>query len=399
MKRILFVDDEQHILDGLQNLLRRQRAEMDMVFALGGEAALAEMQKAPADVIVSDMRMPGMDGAALLRRVKEEHPGTVRIILSGHSEREAVFSSLHVAHQILSKPCSADKLLNVLTRACQLRALLDDDSMGTALGGLADIPSLPAAYWDLMKAVSDPNSTIHAIAGIVETDSAMCTKILQIVNSACFGTVEEITSIDRAVSYLGLDLIKSLTLSVNVFRAIEDTPTFPGFSIEIVQSHALLTARVIRTLFPQQSATAFTAALLHDVGCGVLACCDAEKFREALETQGRTHRSVCEIETSILGLTHAAAGAYLLGLWGLPLSLVEAVAYHHDPRGANEMTFDLPSALAVADTLVSQAIDGESTAPFTVELEEHLRNLGVLSQFPQWRDVAMREIDTWSGRN
>jgi DNA-binding NtrC family response regulator len=109
-KRILFVDDEEHVLEGLRNLFRRQRHVWDMVFVTSGEAALVELEKAPFDVIVSDMRMPGMDGATLLLHVKSRYPSVVRIVLSGHAERAAMVRALSVAHQFLSKPCEADTL-------------------------------------------------------------------------------------------------------------------------------------------------------------------------------------------------------------------------------------------------------------------------------------------------
>src|SRR5208337_5359055 len=82
-KRILFVDDEQSVLDGLEDLLVRYRHRWEMVFVTGAAAALDQMRKKPFDVIVTDIRMPGMDGAALLRLVSEKYPGTVRIVLSG----------------------------------------------------------------------------------------------------------------------------------------------------------------------------------------------------------------------------------------------------------------------------------------------------------------------------
>ena len=127
MKRILFVDDEPQILEGLQNLLHRHRRVWDMVFALGGEAALEELGCRPFDVIVSDMRMPLMDGATLLRRVQEQHSETVRIVLSGHVELTTALRAVSVAHQFLTKPCKPHELENVIQRACNLRALINDE--------------------------------------------------------------------------------------------------------------------------------------------------------------------------------------------------------------------------------------------------------------------------------
>src|ERR1041384_141580 len=102
-KRILFVDDESAILAGLQNLLYKDRKRWDLVFALGGDAALREIRAASFDVVISDMRMPGLDGAALLQVVKNECPATVRIIVSGHPDSDAVKRALPVVHQFLTK--------------------------------------------------------------------------------------------------------------------------------------------------------------------------------------------------------------------------------------------------------------------------------------------------------
>ncbi|HMG23584.1 MAG TPA: response regulator, partial [Kofleriaceae bacterium] len=116
-KRILFVDDEPAILAGLQNLLYKDRKRWDMVFALGGQLALDEIRKESFDIVVSDMRMPGVDGATLLNTVKDECPATVRIMLSGHADREAIVRALPALHQLLSKPCDAATLRGAIERS------------------------------------------------------------------------------------------------------------------------------------------------------------------------------------------------------------------------------------------------------------------------------------------
>jgi len=98
MRRVLFVDDEPRILEGLRRMLRSQRNEWEMAFAPGGGAALAIMEAAPFDVVVSDMRMPEMDGATLLTQVRNLYPQVVRIVLSGHAELSAALRVVPVAH-------------------------------------------------------------------------------------------------------------------------------------------------------------------------------------------------------------------------------------------------------------------------------------------------------------
>src|ERR1017187_6368046 len=114
MKNLLFVDDEVRVLQGLQRQLYGMRNEWNMNFKEGGAKALDFMASAPVDVIVTDMMMPGMDGAQLLTEVMKRHPDTIRIVLSGHADREAILRLVGPAHQYLSKPCDAEELRNAI---------------------------------------------------------------------------------------------------------------------------------------------------------------------------------------------------------------------------------------------------------------------------------------------
>lgn len=146
MKRVLFVDDEPNILEGLRTLLRRHRRQWEMTFAVGGPAALELLKTENFDVVVSDMRMPEVDGAALLAHVQRQQPRTVRIVLSGHTELEAALRAIPVAHQFLSKPCDAAELENVVERACALQSLVEDPKIRQAVGGIQQLPALPRVY-------------------------------------------------------------------------------------------------------------------------------------------------------------------------------------------------------------------------------------------------------------
>lgn len=350
MKRILFVDDEPKILDGLRDLLRKERKQWDMVFALGGQEALDELARGRFDVVVSDMRMPGIDGVMLLKMVKEKYPATARIILSGHAEREAVVNALPVAHQFLSKPCDADVLRTVVDRACGLQALLQDDNVRTVIGRVDRLPSVPRTYWELTEAAAQPDVGLADLAKLVEKDAAMTAKVLQLVNSSYFGLGQRQTSVQKAVAYLGIDLLKALALTAHVFSSATG-PAVKGFSLEGLQDHSMLTARLAKSFIadPKRAAEAFTAAVVHDVGKIVLALCVPGRFEEVIRTTIETGRMPHDVEKELLGVTHAEVGAYLLGLWGLPLTIVEAVAYHHHPELAHPT--DILVAVHVANAL------------------------------------------------
>jgi CheY-like chemotaxis protein len=206
------------------------------------------MEASPFDVIVSDMRMPGMDGARLLARVREQYPQVVRIVLSAHRELSTALRAVPVAHQFLAKPCDAATLRVAVERACHLKGLLNDDSIRRTVGALRDLPSLPRTYDALTQALTDPDTCLQKIARIVEQDVGISAKILQLVNSAFFGLAHSITNIEHAVIYLGINTLRSLVLSLEIFRVFKPKTPLPGFSLERLQHHARLACRFPRTL-------------------------------------------------------------------------------------------------------------------------------------------------------
>jgi HD-like signal output (HDOD) protein len=387
VRKILFVDDEQAVLDGLRDMLRKQRKEWHMVFASGGEAALRELEKTQFDVVVSDMRMPGLDGAALLQRVKERYPATARIILSGQADRASVVRALPVAHQFLSKPCDAETLRVVVERACTLQRTLCDEGVRAIIGKLDKLPSAPQTYWDLTSAAAKPECGIADFAAIVEQDPAMSVKVLQLVNSAYFGLPQRITSVQQAVSRLGGELLKALALSVHAFGLMAEAPV-KGFSLEHLQQHSLLTARFAKTLVqpdPQRSSELFTAAVVHDIGKLILAMGMPEGFAEVLRVSATSSRPLHAIESELLHVTHAEVGGYLLGFWGLPLSIVEAVAFHHAPNLLVDGDLTTLGAIHVADALIPAPLNRKRESKLDLAFVERL---GWSDKLDGWRVLA-----------
>lgn len=394
VKYILFVDDEQQILDGLRDLLRKERRQWEMVFALGGVAALEELEKRPFDVVVSDMRMPGMDGVAFLQTVKERHPAVARIVLSGHAEQDMVLRALPVAHQYLAKPAQADSLRAVIQRACELRDVLVDPKIRELVGKLDSLPSLPASYWELTRALANPDVSLAEVTKIVEKDPGLSAKVLQIVNSAFFGLPQKTASIGRAVSYLGLQTIKAIAVSVQVFAAAGQSTEVQGFSIEAFQDNALLVAEVSKQIVRDgtRSEDAFTAGLLRDTGKLILAFSSPQKFSEAIAEAAAKERALWVVEKEIFGVSHADVGAFLLGTWGLPLPMVTAVAFHHAPEAALSGDGDLIIAVHVADALVESVLSPHRSVATSALDVSTLEKLGVGAELQAWQEKATKII-------
>jgi HD-like signal output (HDOD) protein len=390
MRRIVFVDDEQGVLDGLQNLLRKQRKEWEMVFALGGTAALAELAQKPADVVVTDMRMPGMDGAALLEKIRDLYPATTRIVLSGHAEREAVVRAVPVTHQFLSKPCEGETLRAVIERACGLQNLLTDPNIRALVSGVDHLPSAPDVYFKLTQALAKADTSIGEVAEIVQEDPAISAKILQLVNSAYFGLPQRVATLQHAVSYLGVDPIKALSLSAHVFGTFEGAKA-GGLSVERLQKFSLLTATLAKRFASDKKLgdEAFTSGLVHDVGKLPLAMRMPHRFLEIQCTATASGRPTHVVEREQLGASHAEVGAYLLGAWGLPLSVVEAVGFHHNPSAVRDGAREILAVVHAADAFVDHPPASPSTPLEDLGLDlAFLEEAGMLDRIPDWRSMA-----------
>jgi len=397
-KRILFVDDEPNVLSGLRNLLRKQRHQWDMFFATSGAAALEELAKAPMDVIVSDMRMPGMDGAALLTKVRDLYPQTARIVLSGHAEREAIARVVSVAHQFLSKPADAGAVQVVIERTCQFQALMHDEGIRRVVGGLDRLPSLPDVYWQLVRATENPDTGLSDIARIVERDPAMSVKVLQLVNSAYFGLPQKTDSISRAVNYLGIENLKGLLVAVSVFGA-DDFPNVEGLSAAALRDESVMTANLARQIVkdPTLADAAFTAGVVHDVGQLLLGRDKSKHYGDVLRRARESGQPLAMVEKEAIGVTHGIVGAYLLGVWGLPFLLAETVALHDCPSAVTEGNVELLAAVHVADCLITAGLAGrDATKDGSLDLA-FLEKARLLGDLPKWQAKAAQMVSATEG--
>src|SRR5277367_3175150 len=238
MIRILFVDDEPSVLNAMRRTLHHMRGEWQMEFADGGEAALAELAKVPADVLITDMRMPGMDGWQLLREVKQRHPQTVRLILSGHSDARSIMRTVGTAHQYLAKPCDSDSLKAAISDAYVLRQVLNSDRLAHLVGRVGMLPSAPKAFQEILMCLQDPAASIADASRIIGRDVAMTANVLKLVNSAFFGARQAVTTAERAVAYLGLDTLGAVVLAHSTFKGSQ-VSVIPGFSLEALWQHSL----------------------------------------------------------------------------------------------------------------------------------------------------------------
>jgi putative nucleotidyltransferase with HDIG domain len=378
MIRILFVDDEVNVLQAMQRAMHSMRTEWSMEFVSSGTAALGRLAQSPADVIVTDMRMPGMDGWQLLTQVKNLYPQSVRLVLSGHADPGAIMRSVGTAHQYIAKPCDSGTLKAAVAQSQMLRLLLSNDGLARLVGNIDTLPSCPKAFQDISTCLRQPNASMADAAHIISRDVAMTANVMKLVNSAFFGIRRSITSVDRAVAYLGMDTLGALVLGHSLFQT--GANVIEGFSLEQLWQHCLQTAMAARTiaryekLGVSRAEEAFLTGLIHDVGKVVFA------------TRGATAAAANGSEdiAALMEEHHPEVGAYLLGLWGFPSHIVEAVALHHAPGRRADPGFDLTALVHIANRLAHCPRD-PSSGPAELGIEAGLlEKLGLSSHLPQW---------------
>lgn len=388
MMHVMFVDDEPNILNGIRRMLRSMRSTWDLKFAESGNAALEEFEQQVCDVIVCDMRMPGMDGAMLLAAVREKYPGTIRIALSGETDQSMIYRCVQHAHQYLSKPCDAETLVETIRRAARLQNLLQDDDLAARISELSSIPSLPEQYQQMMEELQSEDASLNKIGEIVETDVAMTAKILQLANSAFFGITTHISSPAQATTLLGVDVIRALVITAGVFSQFDENAD-SCYDLGAIWSRSAQVGALAKKIAMAETHNKVTAdyalmgGMLIDIGQLVIAANVKDEKADTLRAGLKSGTADWELERAIIGQTHMEIGAYLIGLWGLPNPIVECIAYHHSPADYGSAEFSALAAVHAALAIVSD--DGSGRLESLDR--DYIESLGRIDQVVEWQRI------------
>lgn len=386
MTRLLFVDDDHRLLRALQQSLRRQ-LDWELRFASSATEALEILESWPCDAVISDMRMPSVDGSQLLKRVRALQPAALRIVLSGHMDDAAAARSAALAHRFLSKPIETEALIATLRRSLELREQLQSDPMRRCLGSMAALPSLPATCAAIDHALRDDNTPTRELSEIIQRDVAMTAKVLQLVNSSFLGLPRKVVNVEQAVRSLGINAMRSLVLANALFEQLAGAD---ATLLESEQAQAMLLSRYARRfpLSARQAEIAGTAALLHNAGQLALISRLPHEYRANREYAQRSGIGIAAAERARLGVTSAEIGAYLLSLWGLPFEVIEAVGAQEEPaKGLTEL--DPCSVIWLMKGLIEESLaeDTESNP----RVDEVAKRLGVTETVESIRDALAIE--------
>lgn len=326
---------------GFTVILPSDMAEAESAVRLGGY-----------DILVTEPRLRDGDGVGLLELAERTHPEKVRVLLTRH-QQDLDPRMLRVAHQVMGEDITPRLLLELAAQTRRLLPLITDLTMKRALGSLSHLPPAPKLYHQLTQLLVQQESSVDDVAALLMRDPQLCAKLLQVANSAFFSRRGRTLDLRPAIVRLGMNTIRSLLLSVEVFDQSGAFAAVAGAELDMAQLEAQRLAELCErlSLGSRWSGQAYVVGLLADIGQLLLLLTTGHAWRECKSLALRQRRPLHEVERERLGVSHPEVGAYLLGLWGLPFGLAEAVAHHHTPTGELVAHFNLSAVVAIAAAL------------------------------------------------
>lgn len=396
-KRIIFVDDEDAVLRAYERAFFEQEDVWEMTFLNSAKDAIEIMTSQHVDMLVTDIRMPIMDGIELLKWVLDNKPNILRLIISGQFDEKVVQNSLRLVQQYLFKPCDPDKVIKTIEEIFDLDNKLNTKELADIVGNMESLPSLPTLYNEISTALQNSNCSLRDVGNIIVKDIGMTTKVLQLVNSAYFGLRRKLTTPDEAVVYLGTEAVKAMVLSLQVFSELAIKGLPQGYLDELWE-HCFMVANFAKKIAEIESDekpivdNSFTSGIIHDVGKLVLLLNRKEKFIELMNGESANNAFLLNVEKKFFDVDHCELGAYLLDSWGLPHAIVKPVAYHHAVECFADLPFTPSIAVAAANALARELTNKKDCRIYQDTLVS-LNKAGYVKKYPRWREECKKLLN------
>jgi len=391
---ILLAGDDQPLWRELKEYCGRAESAWAPTFAKTEAEATHAATSGEYGAVVADVELAGGNGVDFLDLMMHRQPQAVRIVISDVNDSQNTLKCIGKGHYHLLKPCGVKELLEAIEQTAAPGTWQPSAAAQALIARMRRIPSPPTTYFQILTEMRSPNAWLERIGDLIAQDPAITAKVLQLANSAVFGLRLEVSHPRDAVIYIGLEATKALVLLAHTFSAFDRIPV-AGFSVEALWRHSVVCGRLARRLATLEcedqrlAEEAFGAGLLHDIGKLLFAANLPDLFRQALSRAESQHRKLWEVEQEVFGVTHAEMGACLLGIWGLPASLVEAVALHHRPVAPAGGGFCTLTAVHAGNVLAHEAWPGKSASAREEFNMGYLAALKLGDRLDQWRQNCL----------
>ncbi|HEY3861234.1 MAG TPA: HDOD domain-containing protein [Verrucomicrobiae bacterium] len=389
-KQICFAGFTEEEAAALRPALSALSGAWDCAFIPDAATTLATLADTPFDALLASLSENGIRDTDLLQHAAAKQPCMLRFAIGEAGDRELMVHCMGAANQFISKPWKPRELTSIIERSLALDAWLSNDKLRSFVPRLGRLPGLPSSYFEVLKKAESPNASVDSIADVIARDPALTARLLQMVNSPACGLAEKITSPNDAVSMLGVEAIKSIVLCLQLF-AQSEAKTEASLSLDQLWRHSFRVAKlagniVLRCIGSERMASeAYTAGLLHNIGQIVLATNLCNEYSVVVDTARNIQCSLREAEMKLLGVTMNQVGAYLLGLWGMPLPLLESTALHDTPGSTGAVEFSVLTAVHVANVLAYEESGQLQGVPVPKLDAEYLATLDLPAKTDAWR--------------
>ena len=358
--RILCVHDDSTVLERFRRALLEREHDWQVRLEHTTDSGMTAFHSWRPDAVIAGIRPPTVDGVDLLIRVRDGHGECIRIAIGDPTLNDTSLRSLKIAHRVVPDTIPATDFVEFLRRSLLLRDLVSPAPLRKLLGEVGSLPTVPRVYSELTRRLADPTVSVVELADLVAEDVALATQVLRMANSAYFGRERSVLGLTSAAARLGTRLLRSLVLTAEVYSGFALPRSYEG-RLEEFQRHSALVARIASSLEPRAAwkDDAFSAGLLHDVGKLVLMSRITRRYEGIREAAMESGRELHDVETEQLGAHHGTIGACLLGMWGLPSTILEAVHGHHGISLEVHHRLNPSRAVALADRLAHDVTDPE----------------------------------------
>lgn len=350
MKKILIVDDDINIRSSLSDAFLD--TDYEIITRENGLAALEFLKSATVDLVISDMRMPEIDGYELLSKIKEKYPKVIRIIMVDSAEEASVFKVIlqNTAKFCILKPWNNEKVLEYIGQIFETEEILNSNDLLHLINNIEKLPTIDSSYQKILHMIERDADT-GAISAEIEKDFAISTKLLQLANSAYYGL--RTGSVKHATVYLGLQNLKSLIYSTSILNTFNSASAQDQQKVNDLWSHAILTSKLLHYIYEvfmikKLPEAAYSAGLLHNIGTLILINNRIEDYTTVINKARIKSLDLLDVEREAFHVTHQEAGGYLASWWKLPFPIVEAALYHHRPLDAGVLNKEVIAAVHLA---------------------------------------------------
>lgn len=382
MKKILIVDDEIQILKSLTRMF--MDTDYRIYTAQNSNDALSIIESEGIDMIISDMRMPLVDGYTFLYNVKEKYPKIIRILLSGYTEEKPMYRALlhNLAKLYIFKPWNNNDFLTNVKKLFKNEEQMNSKDLADIIDKLDQIYNSPGSSYEIITRLNEEN--LDDVINLIEKDPEISACLQEVSQSAIYGVMPK--SIRQAAQYIGLPNLKSFIYWASLKSSLK-SDNLAGNAFDTLCSHSYLTSRIFLFIYEaflhkQPPEASMFAGLMHNIGL-LIQLDSLRRKQDAGFGADTAINKLISLDHEEYQHSHQMVGAHFIDIWDLPFSIYEATLYHHRPTDGNIVHNELVSAVNIAQAYAWRVlsasdrltVDADVFASLNISVEDFEKRL------------------------